>query len=167
MEACPEGCPTLHMPWGLFSGSLLPKMGLFHVLEISKKGRFRGVLAVEFGQLSVQWELFIKDLCLQSCFTEALGIIPTCQWKLKRDFEPGDSPFLQAELAGRTVLWRVSDRMITLVPPPLLICKFVVVVGQTYKGSSPWDFELNYHFITWKPPVLKTGARGNVAVLLW
>lgn len=112
-------------------------MGLFHVLEISKKGRFRGVLAVEFGQLSIQWELFIKDLCLQSCFTEALGIIPTCQWKWKRDFEPGDSPFLQAELAGRTVLWRVSDRMITLVPPPLLICKFVVVVGQTYKGSSP------------------------------
>lgn len=160
MEGCPEGCSTLHVPWGLFSGSLLPKMGLFHALKISKKGPFREVFAVEFGQLSVQWELFIKDLCLQSCFTEALGIIPRCQWKWKRDFEPGDRQFLQAEQAGRAVLWRVSDRMIAPVPPPPLICKFVVVVGQTYKGSSPWDFELNYHFTTWKPPVLKTGPAG-------
>lgn len=107
--------------------------------------------------MSVQWELFIKDLCLQSCFTEALGIIPRCQWKWKRDFEPGDSVLL---MPGLAVLWRVSDRMITLLPPLLLICKFVVLVGQTHKGSSPRDFELNYHSITWKPPVLKSGPAG-------
>lgn len=103
---------------------------------------------------------YLSRICLHSCSTEAQGIILRCQGKWKRDFEPGDSLFLKPDQAQRTVLWRVSDKMITLVPPLLIICKFVVLVGQTYKGSSPWDFELNYHFITWKPSVLKTRPAG-------
>ena len=45
--------------------------------------------------------------------------------------------FLKQELAQRApVLWRESDKMIILVPPLFIVCKFVALVGQIYKGSS-------------------------------
>lgn len=145
----------VHMPWRLFSGSLLPKMGLFHVLKMSKKGWSRQVLAVEFGQLSVQWELFIKI-----CVFRAVSLK---HWELPLDASENgrgilNQPVSQVRASSESCALE-SVRMITLVPL-LLICKFVVLVGQTYKGSSPWDFELNYHFSTWKPSILKTRPTG-------
>lgn len=43
---------------------------LFHMLKIKRKGWFREPLGVIFGQLSIQWECFVKHLCLQSCSAE-------------------------------------------------------------------------------------------------